>query len=127
MHGLIHLANDVRKHGELDSFSAFKFENHLGSIKKLLKSQKHPLQQIHRRIVERFETINFSSLGLISESTQIQPKAGTIIHEGFIYKAKSPNNIVLLKNGDIIQITDICLENQKVVILGNVCGRDKSI
>lgn len=38
VHGLIHLANDVRKHGELDKFGAFKFENYLGQLKSLVRS-----------------------------------------------------------------------------------------
>lgn len=34
VHGLIHLADDVRRFGCLDNFSAFPFENSLMSIKK---------------------------------------------------------------------------------------------
>jgi len=33
VHALLHLANDVRKHGPLDSFSVFRFENFLQKIK----------------------------------------------------------------------------------------------
>jgi hypothetical protein len=37
VHNLIHLSSDVKLYGNLDSFSAFPFENHLGEIKKKLR------------------------------------------------------------------------------------------
>jgi hypothetical protein len=49
---LIHLANDVRKHGSLDDFSAFPFENKLQKMKNLLRKSGKPLQQIVRRLDE---------------------------------------------------------------------------
>ncbi|OXA48678.1 hypothetical protein Fcan01_16170 [Folsomia candida] len=53
VHGLLHLANDCINHGQLDKFSAFKFENKLQDIKKLVRSTNCPLQQVHRRLLER--------------------------------------------------------------------------
>ncbi len=52
VHCLIHLANDVRKHGSLDSFSAFPFENKLQKMKNLLRKSGRPLQQIVKRLEE---------------------------------------------------------------------------
>lgn len=52
VHNLIHLANDVRKHGSLDDFSAFPFENKLQKMKNLLRKSGKPLQQIVRRLDE---------------------------------------------------------------------------
>lgn len=52
IHGLLHLVKDVRNFGSLDSFSSFKFENFLQKIKKLLRKDDLPLQQIARRIHE---------------------------------------------------------------------------
>lgn len=37
VHNLIHLANDVRKHGPLNDLSAFPFENKLQKMKNLLR------------------------------------------------------------------------------------------
>ncbi|KAL6430606.1 hypothetical protein ACFW04_006894 [Cataglyphis niger] len=37
VHNLIHLRNEVRRNGILDNFSAFQFENFLGSLKKLIR------------------------------------------------------------------------------------------
>lgn len=53
MHNLIHLSNEVRRNGILDNFSAFQFENFLGSLKKLIRKPEKPLQQLARRYGEQ--------------------------------------------------------------------------
>jgi len=52
IHALLHLTNDVRKHGPLDSFSVFCFENFLQTIKSLIRKPQQILAQLHRRYVE---------------------------------------------------------------------------
>ncbi len=61
VHGLLHIHQDVRNLGRLDSFSAFRFENHLGKIKKLLRNPNNSLSQIHRRLSERRASIQVKS------------------------------------------------------------------
>ncbi|CAN7951661.1 unnamed protein product, partial [Ixodes pacificus] len=56
VHSLVHLAQDVRTFGPLDSFSAFPFENYLGQLKRLIRSGNLPLQQAVRRMSERNKT-----------------------------------------------------------------------
>ncbi|KAI2646710.1 DNA-binding protein P3A2 [Labeo rohita] len=41
--------HDVKQHGNLDEFSAFPFENYLGSLKKLVRRPCNPLAQVIRR------------------------------------------------------------------------------
>lgn len=53
VHALIHISDDVRRFGPLDSYSAFCFENYLGGLKQLLHKHALPLQQVIRRLVER--------------------------------------------------------------------------
>jgi hypothetical protein len=53
VHNLIHLAEDVRTMGSLDSFSAFPFENALGKMKNLLRTGNKPLAQLCRRLSEQ--------------------------------------------------------------------------
>lgn len=55
VHGLTHLAADVKKFGPLDSYSAFPFENFLGSLKKLVRKPQFPLEQVVRRLLEKNE------------------------------------------------------------------------
>lgn len=40
-HCLTHLAGDALLYGSLESISAFKFENKLGQVKRLLKKKPH--------------------------------------------------------------------------------------
>jgi len=53
VHGLVHLADDVSRFGELDSYSCFPFESYLGKLKKLVRKPNYPLQQVIRRLSEK--------------------------------------------------------------------------
>lgn len=52
VHNLIHLVDEVECFGELQSFSAYPFENMLGKIKRLLRKGHLPLSQVAKRIGE---------------------------------------------------------------------------
>lgn len=56
VHSLIHLCDDVRKFGQLEKFSAFVFENFLGSLKKMIRKPNLPLQQVVNRLIEKNST-----------------------------------------------------------------------
>ncbi|CAH0558841.1 unnamed protein product [Brassicogethes aeneus] len=51
-HNLLHIVDDVRKHGCLDKFSNFSSENYLYYIKKLIRKPSDVLEQIIKRIGE---------------------------------------------------------------------------
>lgn len=53
VHSLSHLAPECNDHGCLDTFSAFRYENKLKTIKSNLKSGFQPLQQAAKRQKER--------------------------------------------------------------------------
>lgn len=52
VHNLAHLVDEVERFGELESFSAYPFENMFGKIKRLLRNGNRPLAQAAKRIVE---------------------------------------------------------------------------
>ncbi|XP_046408227.1 uncharacterized protein LOC124172778 isoform X2 [Ischnura elegans] len=52
VHCLLHLVDDVEKFGQLDNFSAFKFESYLHILKRSLRKSERPLQQLSRRYQE---------------------------------------------------------------------------
>ena len=52
VHSLLHLANECRFHGALDSFSAFPFESYLGQLKRILRGTRRPLSQLKKRLSE---------------------------------------------------------------------------
>lgn len=58
VHNLLHLCSDVKIFGSLDKFSAFRFENYMMSIKRLLRKNEKSLQQLIKRYKEK-ENIDF--------------------------------------------------------------------
>lgn len=75
VHNLIHLANDVRHNGDLDSSSAFRFENYLGKIKRLVRSGNLPAEQVCGRISELEKTQDrLQSKKFRSDELKIKPK-----------------------------------------------------
>lgn len=61
IHGLVHLASDVKVHGPLDSISGFPYENYLGELKRLVRKPHNPLAQIIRRLSEHEERNCYST------------------------------------------------------------------
>lgn len=59
VHNILHLCSEYLKiFGPLDKFSAFRFENYMMSIKRLLRKNDKPLQQLIKRYAEK-ENIDF--------------------------------------------------------------------
>lgn len=52
IHGLLHLVQDFRNFGSLDSFSAFPYKDNMTSIRRLCRKPGQILQQIRNRIRE---------------------------------------------------------------------------
>lgn len=52
VHGLLHISEDVQRHGPLDSFSAFAYENEMSTYRKLCRKPDLLLEQISNRIEE---------------------------------------------------------------------------
>ena len=59
IHSLVHIADDVIKFGNLENFSAFKFENHLRKLSDFIRPCGKQLQQLGRRLSER-ETLSYA-------------------------------------------------------------------
>lgn len=53
VHGLSHLASDVQHLGCLDDWSAFPFENHMATLKRMLRKPEYPLEQLCNRLSEQ--------------------------------------------------------------------------
>ncbi|XP_059166552.1 uncharacterized protein LOC131948870 [Physella acuta] len=96
VHGLTHLAADVKNFGPLDSFSAFPFENFLGMLKKLVRKPQTPLEQVVKRLSERAVSDKglFSSQDFVTDKPYPFPKKkhclgplpnGKHSHYGFVF------------------------------------------
>jgi len=52
IHGCVHIHKDVMNFGPLEKFSAFRFENFMQKLKKLVRKGEKPLQQVAKRYSE---------------------------------------------------------------------------
>lgn len=129
VHGLIHLCDDVRIHGTLDLFSAFKYENFLQEIKKVIRKADKPLQQLHRRYVEKDAICNDEVL-TYEENLKIQllkehfngpiiqncinPQYEIISISNYVIKVNdNANNCCIMKDESIIKVENIAYCNTK--------------
>ena len=127
VHSLLHLAQDSLRHGPLDQFSAFPFENKLQEIKKLVRGPSLPLQQVHRRLVER------EKLEVGKKPSAIYPKFSKPIDSesrsqsykvcefaDFILKTTIGNNACRLRDGSVVLIKSFDERNGIQSITGHV-------
>ncbi|XP_036138295.1 uncharacterized protein LOC118644260 [Monomorium pharaonis] len=135
IHCLCHLTEDVNNFGILDNFSSFKFENFMQILKKLIRKNEKPLQQLFRRYHEaRHVTTK------IKKSTKLYPIKSTNHCNGpllplsnnpqyksaectfFTLNADSKaNNCCGLQDNTIILLRNIAYntESKELVIIGN--------
>ncbi|XP_070513005.1 uncharacterized protein [Cardiocondyla obscurior] len=129
VHNLLHLSQDVKTYGCLDTFSAFPFENYLQSLKKKLRKSEKPLSQLNNRIHE-CKLRSKKKSEIIKEPLLLKPNGKslplncersckTIQFKNYILKTKSPNNCCYLKDRSVVCIKYIGFHNDSPVILGN--------
>ncbi|KYM93386.1 hypothetical protein ALC62_16015 [Cyphomyrmex costatus] len=130
-HGMLHLADDALRWGPLDDFSAFTFENHLQYIKKLVKGNDKPLEQLSNRVSEmrnnRYGTFNdaistyklgkeYSNGILIDNCTS--PMHLNVQFRDFKITIKKPNNYCIMRDESVVMVENICYLNNVAVIIG---------
>lgn len=137
VHNLLHLCSDVRVFGPLDNFSAFRFENFMTSIKRLLRKKEKPLQQLIRRYNEienigsllsqsnfsndkSFICKNVHNNGPISDDiNDVQSQYLQLSSKQFKINCKNDkDNCVLLKSGLCILILNIVESNGDIYVIG---------
>jgi len=113
VHNLLHLADDVKRLGCLDDFSAFPFENKLGHLKKLVKKPQFPLQQVVRGINEmqqqQFSSCDMSDKPAVSSEHTDGPLIASFRNAAQYRKLKTKkwmlsageNNNCVLLDGDV--------------------------
>lgn len=130
VHMLCHICDDVRLFGTLDEYSAFPFENHLKSLKKLVRSPNKPLQQIVRRLkeMESLKLYSFSSKITVSDQFYSGPLPEENVYECYkklIYKkytlyvaeSREVDCYCLTKDKKVFKIHNI-LKNHTLFIYG---------
>ncbi|CAH0546890.1 unnamed protein product [Brassicogethes aeneus] len=126
IHGLVHLVDDVKRLGPLDSHSAFCYENKMPEIHKSVRTHYRPLQQFLRRTQEKnmyYKTRNIRSsnsicayaphtkgplpLGYLEECIQYTK----ITSENFLWSTERKDRNCLLKDNSVCLIENIILVN----------------
>lgn len=140
VHNLIHLEDDVKTHGKLDSFSAFPFENNLGHIKSLLRTGNKPLQQAAKRISERFNIQMQKADESVFAYPKLEKKIPGAIHKvdlckgvyqkihfkNFILSTKKKNMWFLSVAGNIIQCINFTYSDNGVPVIYGSKLKNKS-
>ncbi|XP_066587833.1 uncharacterized protein [Prorops nasuta] len=93
VHGLLHITEDVRKFGSLDSFSAFPFENNNIIFRKLCRKPNLPLQQIVNRLKE-IDNNAVSTIHDYASSVSKIVKCNATIHRPAYTKIKFKNTFL---------------------------------
>lgn len=135
VHIIQHLADDVKKYGSLNNFSAFEFESYMQPMKKKIRTGVKPLQQLIRRYSE--DRIFFSKKEELNKhigplSVQCKFKIRPTTTDGcepyyagwrtdkFVLKINKADNCVRMINGDIVIIENIVTSkfNENILIVG---------
>ncbi|CAI6356411.1 unnamed protein product [Macrosiphum euphorbiae] len=134
VHSLIHLPFFVLKHGPLESFSCFKYENLLQEIKKFMKCSRFPLQVVSNRIYEKLDQIKNISQSKYPKLFKELPKTPHLssdkVYEKVILKNVSTlninsinNNFIMLKNKDLVFVEQILMtSNNEIKFLVRKCN-----
>lgn len=135
VHNLNHLVADVRKFGKLNTFSAFQFENAIGSLKKLIRKGDKPLQQLARRLVE-FD-YKISTINGFFKCNQSGPLVNNLNYDNQYSEFRNnfmhikcddeKNDCVLLKSGDIIKVLNFISRDNNYYLIEEKLLPDKKL
>jgi len=137
IHNLIHLAEDYRSCGTLDTFSTFPFENSFQIIKRKLKKSTQPLAQLRNRELENHKilqclpnTLDFPMLGKINNdgpfiSGLVGDSFKSVKTKRFKLTTYAPNNCCIVDDGSIVLVENIIQTNDEIILVCrqflNVC------
>jgi len=134
VHGLLHLVDDYKNFGPLDNISCFPFENFMKYLKKKVRKQEKPLQQVVKRYHEEavnkqikkiYIEINLkhqhSNGPLLNDLTD--PQYRTIYLKRFVIKTKrASDSYILTKEDNVVQVNNIATERNTnyTVLIGKM-------
>lgn len=126
IHGAMHIVEDARRYGPLYSWSAYRYENHMREIRKLIKKPQQILQQLYRRYGE-IESINElnRTQGFIGRErhfdNDIFPGLNTSYKgfqfDTFILQTNLQDSCCMLTSGIPVEIQEFSIFNGENVII----------
>lgn len=125
VHNLLHLANDVKTFGCFDTYSCFKFENFMASIKGKIQNAPKPLEQVINRTYEEnalpIKTVSKNSYPFI-KFTKNRSQIKALVYDVFTLTTEKTSKIgshCLVDDGSSVFINDFKIINDIVYIIGN--------
>ncbi|KAB0792124.1 hypothetical protein PPYR_14085 [Photinus pyralis] len=140
VHNLCHLVDDVRRFGNLESFSAYPFENMLHHIKCLLRTGNNPLSQVAKRITEfnqsnKYQIRKSTSFPTLRQEVKVKDTELTennlqgnlfhkiILNEGLVLNGEVRNKWFLTRNNEIVGMKYATIINNAIYIYGSSLKR----
>lgn len=140
VHNLLHLVDDVRRHGPLHKFSAFPFENKLASLKRAIRGKNKPLQQLVNRTLEKTETDSNNCNKFITKDGPILKSVHSgpclsligiqykmIRWHGTVLSLKEGDNIVITSKNDVIKIINFVHTSSGIFLIGKRFQESKDL
>lgn len=131
VHNLLHLTNDVKLFGNLDSFGAFQFENFMQIFLKYTRKPDNPISQIVKRFQEAMNANeNVLKPKIIVHGPAKEHSEGPLIENcnppqyseyrcpTFCIQITHPNNCFGLNDGSIIVVRNIATKNKNLMVIG---------
>ena len=123
VHCLVHLADEVNRHGCLDTFSAFPYENYLGKIKKLVRKPEFQLAQLVRRLSEvQARKLDVDADITLKREHFVGPIVVGMGVQGQYGEMRCERWTVKLSTGD-----NIFLVGEKVCLVKNIIQNDNGV
>lgn len=126
VHNLLHIVDDVKQFGNLDTICAYPFENTLYKIKNLLKTGHRPLEQAANRISEWCRSININACSekKSCEFPSVQTRKGhaysITLQDGVSLRtAGNSDKWFLTKANEIVVLQEIRKCERGVHLIGN--------
>lgn len=112
IHNLVHVTDEVRKFGPLNTFNSYPFENKLHVIKMMLRHGNKPLMQVAKRLSECSEHSHLkdgsqTKFPIITKSRQNK----IVEFETFKISQKSQDKYLMTTDGQIIEVKEITNTN----------------
>lgn len=130
-HNLLHLPNDVRNYGSLNEFSAFPFENHMTTLKRMIRGPNKPIEQICKRLGEITchaikKSTNFIKLDNVAGLSQrILHFKDSAIADNCLVSCSPPDNCFLTKDNRLLLIKSMTMSKESKISLHCLVLTDK--
>lgn len=128
VHLLIHLAEECKNRGALDSWSAFRYKNFLGVIKNHLRSIHRPLQQLANRDIELQGALikscsheNFAKLKKPFDGYHLEIEGQqytTVVTKDFTLRRSKADRYFKTVNGETVSLYSVINSIEGIIIAG---------